>query len=118
MPHRALFSSALIVNPEECHLKVLRLLQAEPSLSQRDLARALGLSLGKTHYCVRALLDKGLLKMRRFYNSDQKARYAYMLTPAGVAAKSTLAHQFLMEKRQEYDALRLEIEDLQREVLL
>ena len=100
---------------DESHLKVLRLLEADPSLSQRDLSEALGVSLGKTNYCIRALLDKGLIKMQNFRNSQNKLAYAYLLTPAGVVAKADLTTSFLKIKIQEYEALRQEIEDLRRE---
>src|SRR3546814_11716761 len=73
---------------DESHLKVLRLLESDPGLSQRDLSQALGVSLGKTNYCIRALLDKGLIKMQNFRNSQNKLAYAYLLTPAGIAAKA------------------------------
>ena len=100
---------------EEHHLKVLRLLQNNPELSQRDLAQALGVSLGKTNYCVRALVDKGLIKMHNFRSSGNKLAYAYLLTPAGMAAKISLTRDFLLRKRREYEALRREIEELQQE---
>lgn len=100
---------------DESHLKVLRLLEADPSLSQRDLAEALGVSLGKTNYCIRALLDKGLIKMQNFRNSQNKLAYAYLLTPAGIAARADLTTSFLKIKMQEYEVLRQEIEDLRRE---
>lgn len=100
---------------DESHLKVLRLLEADPSLSQRDLSEALGVSLGKTNYCIRALLDKGLIKMQNFRNSQNKLAYAYLLTPAGIVAKADLTASFLKIKMQEYEVLRQEIEDLQRE---
>lgn len=100
----------------ESHLKVLRLLAADPALSQRDLARALGISLGKTHYCVRALLDKGWIKMQNFHNSERKLAYAYLLTPAGVTAKAELTRRFLQLKTREYEALKHEIEQLRQEV--
>ncbi|MBV6274047.1 MarR family EPS-associated transcriptional regulator [Alcaligenaceae bacterium CGII-47] len=99
----------------ESHLKVLRLLEADPSLSQRELSDALGVSLGKTNYCIRALLDKGLIKMQNFRNSHNKLAYAYLLTPAGIAAKADLTSSFLKIKMQEYKVLREEIEQLQRE---
>lgn len=101
---------------DESHLKVLRLLESDPSLSQRELSHALGVSLGKTNYCVRALLDKGLLKMQNFRNSDNKLGYAYLLTPAGIAAKADLTARFLKVKVKEYEALKDEIAELQREV--
>lgn len=100
---------------DESHLKVLRLLEADPGLSQRDLSEALGVSLGKTNYCIRALLDKGLIKMQNFRNSQNKLSYAYLLTPAGIAAKADLTTSFLKIKMQEYEALRQEIEQLRRE---
>lgn len=100
---------------EESHLKVLRLLEANPELTQRELADALGVSVGKTNYCVRALLDKGLLKMKNFRNSNNKLAYAYLLTPAGLLAKTEMTTEFLKRKLSEYEALKLEIEQLQRE---
>jgi EPS-associated MarR family transcriptional regulator len=107
--------SANLIN-EESHLKTLRLLEANPDLSQRELAQALGISLGKTNYCVHALLDKGLIKMQNFRNSDNKLGYAYLLTPAGIAAKAELTRNFLKIKIQEYENLKQEIEQLKREV--
>lgn len=101
---------------EESHLKVLRLLESNPGLSQRELSDALGVSLGKTNYCIKALLDKGLLKMQNFRNSDNKLAYAYLLTPAGFSAKADLTARFLKHKVAEYENLRKEIETLQREV--
>ncbi|NYT64533.1 MarR family EPS-associated transcriptional regulator [Alcaligenaceae bacterium] len=100
---------------DESHLKVLRLLESNPDLSQRELARALGVSLGKTNYCVRALLDKGLLKMKNFRNSQNKLGYTYLLTSAGLTAKTDLTRRFLRQKQLEYEVLKLEIEQLQRE---
>lgn len=100
---------------EESHLKVLRLLEADPSMSQRDLSQALGISLGKINYCMRALLDKGLIKMQNFRYSENKLGYAYLLTPEGIVAKAELTHSFLKIKLREYETLRREIEELQRE---
>lgn len=101
---------------QENHLKVLRLLESDPSLSQRDLSRALGISLGKTNYCMRALLDKGLIKMQNFRNNDNKLSYAYLLTPAGIIAKAELTRNFLKLKMQEYEDLKREIEQLKQEI--
>ncbi|MGB6008146.1 MarR family EPS-associated transcriptional regulator [Castellaniella sp.] len=100
---------------EESHLKVLRLLEANPALSQRDLSQALGISLGKTNYCMRALLDKGLIKMQNFRNSDSKLGYAYLLTPAGMVAKAELTKNFLKIKMREYEILKQEIDQLRQE---
>lgn len=101
---------------EDSHLKVLRLLQDNPQLSQRELAEALGVSVGKTNYCIRALVDKGLLKMKNFRNSQNKLAYAYLLTPAGIAAKADLTAKFLKRRLAEYEELKVEIEQLQGEV--
>lgn len=101
--------------PKESHLKALRLLEANPELSQRELAQALGISLGKANYCVRALLEKGLIKMQNFRNSENKLEYAYLLTPAGIAAKADLTRCFLKIKIREYENLRQEIEQLKKE---
>ena len=73
---------------EENHLKVLRLLEVNPQLSQRDLADALGISLGKTNYCLKALLGKGFIKMQSFNKSQNKLAYAYLLTPMGITEKA------------------------------
>ena len=96
-------------------LGVLRLLDESPSRSQREVAHELGMSLGKANYVLRALLDKGLVKVQNFRNSQNKRAYAYLLTPEGVAAKAELTRHFLARKIEEYDALRLEIERLKAE---
>jgi len=99
----------------ETHLKVLRLLDAVPRLSQRDLAGQLGVSLGKANFCLNALLDRGLLTAQRFQNSQNKLAYAYLLTPSGIAEKAALTSRFLSRKVEEYEALRAEIEALRAE---
>lgn len=91
------------------------MLDASPQLTQRAMARELGVSLGKANYCLRALLGKGFVKVQNFRNSMNKPAYVYLLTPKGVAAKADLTRHFLARKREEYDALRLEIDRLQRE---
>jgi len=101
---------------EENHLKVLRLLEANPHLNQRDLADALGVSLGKTNYCLKALLAKGFIKMQSFHKSPNKLAYAYLLTPVGIAEKAGLTVRFLARKVAEYESLTLEIETLKFEV--
>jgi len=108
-----LFNSSL---QEENHLKVLRLLEANPQMNQRDLANALGVSLGKTNYCIKALLDKGFIKMQSFSKSPKKLAYAYLLTPAGIAEKAGLTIRFLERKIAEYESLTQEIEALKSEV--
>ena len=100
---------------EETHFKVLRLLEAKPQMNQRELAQALGVSVGKTNYCLKALLDKGLLKMQNFQNSQRKLAYAYVLTPFGIAEKAAITGRFLKRKMQEFEQLKQEIESLQQE---
>ena len=99
----------------DTHLKVMRLLQATPTLQQRDVAKALGISLGKTNYCVNALIDKGLVKMENFRNNQNKLSYAYLLTPKGIAEKTALTGRFLARKKEEYELLRAEVDLLQQE---
>ena len=101
---------------EENHLKVLRLLETNPHLSQRELADALGVSLGKTNYCLKALLGKGFIKMQSFKKSQNKLAYAYLLTPTGITEKAGLTVRFLARKVAEYESLTLEIEALKSEM--
>lgn len=101
----------------ETHLRVLRLLQVNPNLSQRELADRLGVSLGKVNYCIKELAVKGLVKMQDFSNSRNKIGYAYLLTPSGVAAKARLTAEYLRIKVAEYEALKHEIEQLTLESL-
>jgi len=100
---------------QEIHLQMLRLLQANPQINQRDLAVALGISLGKTNYCLKALVSKSLLKMQNFRNNQRKLVYAYLLTPAGLAEKAVLTSRFLKRKMQEYEQLKAEIDALTQE---
>ena len=100
---------------ENTHFKVLRLLESNPQMNQRELAQALGVSLGKTNYCLKALLDKGMLKMQNFQSNKRKLAYAYLLTPSGMAEKAALTGRFLQRKMSEYDQLKAEIESLQQE---
>jgi EPS-associated MarR family transcriptional regulator len=104
-----------MVVPDSSILRVLRLLERTPHLTQRELARELGVSLGKANYCLSALLSKGFVKVQNFRHSKNKRGYVYLLTPEGVAAKASLTRHFLARKREEYDALRLEVERLQWE---
>src|SRR5665647_3733834 len=99
----------------ETHLKVLRLLQSNPKMNQRDLAAALGVSLGKTNFCLQALVAKGLLKMQNFQSNKRKLAYAYLLTPKGMAEKAFLTGRFLIRKKEEYELLQAEFDLLQRQ---
>ncbi len=101
---------------EEMQLNLMRLLKANPELSQRDVARELGVSLGKVNYCLQALIQKGWIKATNFKNSHNKAAYMYLLTPRGVEQKGRLTVQFLKTKMHEYETLRIEIEQIRREV--
>ena len=94
---------------------ILKLLEQNPKLTQRQVALELGVSLGKTHYLIRALVDKGLVKLGNFKNSNNKISYLYVLTPKGISEKSELAKAFLSRKRKEYIKLKSEIEELMQE---
>lgn len=95
--------------------RLLKRLEANPQLSQRALARELGVSLGKVNYCLRALMDKGLIKARNFRDSRNKLAYLYVLTPKGVAEKARLTMEYLRIKVAEAEAIQREIEALRRE---
>ncbi|QIQ87529.1 MarR family EPS-associated transcriptional regulator [Erythrobacter sp.] len=101
---------------EDAHFKVMRLIERDPHMSQRELASELGISLGATNYMLRELVEMGLIKLARFREAQDKRRYAYVLTPGGVAAKSTIARRFLARKRAEYVALKQEIDELGAEL--
>ncbi|MBD3646132.1 MAG: MarR family EPS-associated transcriptional regulator [Pseudomonadales bacterium] len=101
---------------EDTHYRVLRLVEARPEISQRELAEELGVSLGKANYCVKALMDKGWIKVRNFTNSNNKRAYLYLLTPKGLDQKTRLTTRFLKRKIAEYDALREEIQTLTEEL--
>jgi EPS-associated MarR family transcriptional regulator len=95
--------------------KLMRLLAANPQMSQRDAARELRISLGRTNFCLRALVRAGLVKATRFKNSRNKAAYMYLLTPRGIEAKAGLTLRFLHLRLREYEQLRAEIEQIRRE---
>ena len=95
---------------------ILKILKDNPKMTQRQMAKELGLSLGKTNYVVRALVDKGWVKLTNFKRSDKKLGYIYLLTPEGVSEKSVLAQNFLKRKSEEYNKLKIEIEMLKNEL--
>ena len=95
---------------------VLKKLENNPRLTQRELSVELGLSLGKTNYVIKALVDKGWLKLNNFKRSDNKLGYIYLLTPRGISGKTILARNFLMRKSEEYNRLEEEIEKLKNEL--
>jgi EPS-associated MarR family transcriptional regulator len=98
---------------EDTYFRVMRILQENPDLTQRELAEKLGISVGGLNYCLKALMEKGLVKMKNFANSKNKFGYVYVLTPNGVAEKAAITRRFLQRKMDEYEALKVEIETLQ-----
>jgi EPS-associated MarR family transcriptional regulator len=101
---------------EDTEFRVLRVLQDQPDMTQREIATHLGISLGGVNYCLRALANKGLLKIKNFRNSSNKVGYVYLLTPKGIAEKTALTSRFLKRKLEEYEALKVEIESLKEEI--
>lgn len=100
----------------ELRHKIFSILQNEPEINQRELSVRLGISLGKTNYCLQALIEKGWVKARNFKNNRNKLAYSYLLTPSGVEEKARLTVRFLRRKIDEYQELKKVIEDLQAEV--
>lgn len=101
---------------DEIQYRLLRHLAANPQATQRELARILGISLGRTNYCVRALVERGWVKVQNFRKSDNKLAYSYLLTPQGIEAKARVTMRFLKRKRAEYEALKAELAELTAEV--
>ena len=101
---------------DEAHLKLLRLIESRPNLTQREVARELGMSLGKVNYCVQALIEKGWIKARNFRNNKNKLSYVYLLTPRGIEQKAVITLHFLRRKMEEYEHLKKEIRVLRKEV--
>ncbi len=101
---------------DKTRYRLLKLLEANPQLSQRQLAEELGVSLGKVNFCLRALLDRGMVKVRNFRDSNNKIAYAYYLTPKGAREKVRTTVGFLKRKIEEYRTIEKEIEELKREV--
>jgi EPS-associated MarR family transcriptional regulator len=103
---------------EDTYFRVLALLEKTPDISQRELAKQLGVSLGGVNYSLRALVDRGMVKAQNFSKSERKLAYAYVLTPQGLAEKTKLTARFLKRKMEEYEALKAEIESLQQLVVV
>jgi len=101
---------------DEMRYRLLKLLEDDPNISQRSLASALGISLGKTNYCMKALVDRGWVKAKNFVHSDNKRAYAYYLTPKGFDEKARVTVRFLRQKMDDYEALKEEIAQLEAEV--
>jgi EPS-associated MarR family transcriptional regulator len=102
-------------NQEDTHFQIMRILQENPDLTQRELADKLSMSVGGLNYCLNALIDKGFVKMQNFQNSKNKFKYVYLLTPQGLTEKVALTSRFLKRKMEEYAALKAEIEALKVE---
>ena len=101
---------------QDLEYRILKILEQQPDLTQRQLSEALGVSLGKTNYVLKSVIDVGWVKLDNFQKSNNKWGYAYLLTPTGVAEKATITVRFLKKKKQEYDDLQVEIAELQKEV--
>ncbi len=101
--------------PDEIHYRIFKLIEAQPDISQRQLAKALGVSLGKVNYCLKALIDKGQVKVRNFQRNPRKKTYVYLMTPRGIEEKTQLTTHFLKRKMAEYEQLKQEIEQLRCE---
>lgn len=101
---------------DENRYRILKTLEREPEISQRELAKELGVSLGKVNYCINALIEKGLIKVSNFQSNPNKRGYMYLLTPSGIEAKATITINFLKSKMREYEELTKEIESLQSEI--
>ncbi len=101
---------------DEIQYKILNSIQENPQISQRDLAKELGVSLGKANYCLRALIERGWVKARNFQQSDNKIAYAYLLTPKGIEEKARVTVRFLRYKINEYETLKQEIRLMQQEI--
>jgi EPS-associated MarR family transcriptional regulator len=102
---------------DEYRYKILKRLEADPEISQRELAGELGISLGRVNFCVQALIEKGLVKAKNFRNSKNKKGYAYFLTPRGIEEKAKITVQFLKVKIAEHEALTKEIKNLREEAV-
>jgi EPS-associated MarR family transcriptional regulator len=105
-----------ISKSEAVRFRVMRVVQDDPHITQRELADRLGISLGKVNYCIKALVDKGLMKVENFRASETKWRYVYVLTPRGIAARAALTNQFLEWKVREFEELEAEIAALKYEI--
>lgn len=104
------------MSKQELEYRVLKLVEKDPNITQRQLSKELGVSLGKAHYVLKALVEVGWIKLENFQRSNNKFGYAYLLTPKGVVEKAKITRRFLLRKQKEYEQLKREIEQLQVEV--
>ncbi|MBV6493942.1 MAG: hypothetical protein LDLANPLL_01966 [Turneriella sp.] len=103
---------------DELQHKLFKIIIANPQISQRELSQRLGISLGKANYCLKALITKGWVKAQNFKNNKSKLAYAYLLTPSGIEEKAKVTLRYLKRKMQEYDELKVAVEELKKEVSL
>jgi EPS-associated MarR family transcriptional regulator len=109
-------TSRQVKNQEDTHFRIMRILQENQDLTQRELANKFGLSVGGLNYCLNALINKGLVKIGNFHKSKNKFKYVNLLTPQGINEKVALTSPYLKRKMEEYVALKVEIEALKTEV--
>ena len=100
---------------DEYRYRILKILESNPGASQRDIARDLGVSLGRVNFCLQALVEKGLIKANNFRNSTTKQTYLYLLTPKGIDEKAKVTVRFLKSKLAEYETIKAEVEELRRD---
>ena len=103
---------------DEIAYKLLKLIEAEPHLSQREIAQKMGVSLGKTNYCLKGLAEKGFIKLQNFYNNKKKSSYIYLLTPKGIEEKAEVTYRFLQRRLEEFESIKIEIESLKIEAAI
>lgn len=101
---------------DELQHRIFKIIQKSPAINQRDLSNALGISLGKVNYCIRALVEKGWVKANNFRNNKNKLSYAYILTPSGLEEKASVTLRYLKRKMLEYDTLKQAVEELKKEI--
>ena len=116
LPDELIQRKSDVMTNQELEFRALKILEQQPELTQRQLSEALGVSLGKTNYLLKSLINVGYVKLDNFQRSDNKWGYAYLLTPMGVAEKAAITLRFLKRKKQEYNDLQIEIAQLQQEV--
>ena len=116
LPGSIKYNNSYLMTNQELEYRALKILEQQPERTQRQLAEALGVSLGKTHYLVKSLIDVGWVKLDNFQKSNNKWGYAYLLTPMGIAEKASITSRFLVRKQREYNELQQEIAQLQAEV--
>ena len=111
------FLPAIMLSDDIRH-KIFKAIEEEPEISQRELAIRLGVSLGKTNFCLQALMEKGWIKVQNFKNNKNKLAYAYLLTPSGIEEKAKVTVRYLRHKMNEYEILKREIEELSKEAMV